>query len=44
MRNNGTEADTVRRIQMLVERHPGADGTIVALLRGRLHEVTKSSP
>ncbi len=43
-RHNGTEADTVRRIQLLIEQHPGADGTIVALLRGRLHEVTKSSP
>jgi hypothetical protein len=42
-RHNGTEADTVRRIQLLVDQHPRADRTIVALLRRRLDEVTKSS-
>jgi hypothetical protein len=42
-RHNGAEADTVRRIQLLVDQHPGAEHTIVALLRRRLDEVTKSS-
>jgi hypothetical protein len=42
-RNNGTEADTVRRIQLLVDQHPRAERTIVALLRRRLDEVTNSS-
>jgi hypothetical protein len=42
-RHNGTEADTVRRIQLLVDQHPRADRTIVALLRRRLDEVNKSS-
>src|SRR5215475_5492476 len=42
-RHNGTEADTVRRIQLLVDQHPRAERTIVALLRRRLDEVTKSS-
>jgi hypothetical protein len=39
----GTEADTVRRIQLLVDQHPRAERTIVALLRRRLDEVTNSS-
>jgi hypothetical protein len=42
-RHNGTEADTVRKIQLLVDQHPRAERTIVALLRRRLDEVTKSS-
>ena len=42
-RHNGTEADAVRRIQLLVDQHPRAERTIVALLRRRLDEVTKSS-
>jgi hypothetical protein len=42
-RHNGTEADTVRRIQMLVDQHPTAERTIVALLRRRLDEVHTSS-
>ena len=32
-RHNGTEADTVSRIQLLVDQHPRAGRTIVALLR-----------
>ena len=35
--------DTVRRIQLLVDQHPRAERTIVALLRRRLDEVTNSS-
>jgi len=42
-RHNGTEADTVRRIQLLVDQHPRAERTIAALLRRRLDEVTNSS-
>ena len=42
-RHNGSEADTVRRIQLLVDQHPRAERTIVALLRRRLDEVTNSS-
>jgi hypothetical protein len=42
-RHNGTEADTVRRIQMLVDQHPTAERTFVALLRRRLDEVNRSS-
>jgi hypothetical protein len=42
-RHNGAEADTVRRIQLLVDQHPGAERTIVAALRRRLDELTKSS-
>jgi hypothetical protein len=42
-RHNGSQADTVRRIQLLVDQHPGADLTIIALLRRRLDEMTKSS-
>jgi len=42
-RHSGTEADTVRKIQLLVDQHPRAERTIVALLRRRLDEVTKSS-
>jgi hypothetical protein len=42
-RHNGTEADTVRSIQLLVDQHPTAERTIVALLRRRLDEVNKSS-
>jgi hypothetical protein len=42
-RHNGTEADTMRRIQMLVDQHPTAERTIVALLRRRLDEVNRYS-
>lgn len=42
-RHNGTEADTVRRIHLLVDQHPRAGRTFVALLRRRLDEVTNSS-
>ena len=42
-RHNGSEADTVRRVQLLVDRYPKAERTIVALLRRRLDEVIKSS-
>ena len=42
-RHDGTEADTVRRIQLLVDQHPRAERTFIALLRRRLDEVTKSS-
>src|SRR5262249_8358456 len=42
-RHNGTEADTVRRIQRLVDQCPMAEPTFVALLRRRLDEVTKSA-
>ena len=42
-RHNGTEADTVRRIQLLVDQHPTAERTIVALLRRRLDEMNRSS-
>jgi hypothetical protein len=42
-RHNGTEADTVRMIQLLVDQHPTAERTIVALLRQRLDEVNRSS-
>jgi hypothetical protein len=41
-RHNGTEADTVRRIQLLIDQHPRAERTIVALLRRRLGEAIKS--
>ena len=40
-RHNGTEADTVRRIQLLVDQHPTAERTIVALLRRRLDEMNR---
>ena len=39
-RNSGSEADTMCKIQGLVDQHPGADSTIVALLRRKLGEVT----
>jgi hypothetical protein len=42
-RHNGTEADTVRSIQLLVDQHPRADRAIVALLHRRLDEITKFS-
>ena len=42
-RHNGTEVDTVRRIQLLVDQYPRAEHTIVAMLRRSLDEVTKSS-
>ena len=42
-RNSGSEADTMRKIQGLVDQHPGADSAIVALLRRKLGEVTSVS-
>ncbi|MGA9547694.1 MAG: hypothetical protein WBS14_08475 [Rhodomicrobium sp.] len=42
-RNSGSEADTMRKIQGLVDQHPGADTAIVALLRRKLGEVTSVS-
>ena len=42
-RHNGTEADTVRRIQLLVDQHPRAERSIIALLLRKIDEVTKSS-
>ena len=41
--HNGTEVDTVQRIQRLIEQYPGAEHTFCAVLRQRLHEATKSS-
>jgi hypothetical protein len=40
-RHNGTEADVVRR--MFINQYPRAERTIVALLRRRLDQVTRSS-
>ena len=42
-RYHGTEANIVRMIQLLVDQHPTADHTSIALLRQRLAEVAKSS-
>ena len=42
-RHNGTEADTVRRVQLLLDHYPGAERTFIALLRGKLDEATKTS-
>jgi hypothetical protein len=42
-RHSGAEADTVRSIQLLVDQHPAADCSIVALLRRRLDELTRSA-
>ena len=42
-RHNGTEPDTVRSIQLLVDQYPRADRTIIALLRQRLGEATKAT-
>ena len=42
-RHIGAEVDTLRRIQQLVDQHPGAERTMIALLRRRLDEVIKSS-
>jgi hypothetical protein len=39
-RNSGSEADTMCKIQGLVDQHAGADSTIAALLRRKLGEVT----
>jgi len=39
-RHNGTEADMIRRIGQIVEQHPRADPTTVALLRQRLARMT----
>jgi hypothetical protein len=41
-RNNGSEADTLCTIRRLVDQRQGADHTIVALLRRKLNELTKS--
>ena len=42
-RNEGSEAGTMRSIQQLIEQHPGADRAIVALMRRKLDDATKSS-
>jgi hypothetical protein len=42
-RHNGTEADTVRKIQLLIDQHPRAECTIIALLLRKIHEATKFS-
>ena len=42
-RHNGTEADTVRRVQLLLDHYPGAERIFIALLRGKLDEATKTS-
>jgi hypothetical protein len=42
-RHNGTEADTVRRIQLLVDQNPRADSAIIAMLRQRIEKLPKSS-
>ena len=42
-RHHGTEANIVRMIQLLVDQHPRADHTFIALLRQRLAKVVKSS-
>ena len=40
-RHHGTEAETVHAIKLLVDQHPTADHTVVALLRRRLDGLTK---
>ena len=40
-RHHGTEAETVRTIKLLVDQHPAADHTVVALLRRRFDDLTK---
>jgi hypothetical protein len=42
-RHHGTVANTVRMIQLLVDQHPRADHTFIALLRQRLAEVVVTS-
>lgn len=42
-RRHGAEANTVRMVQLLIEQHPGADRTFIALLRQRLAELAKTS-
>jgi hypothetical protein len=42
-RHHGTEANTVRMIQLLVDQHPRADHNFIALLRQRLAEVVETS-
>ena len=42
-RHDGTEADTMRRIQLLVDQHPRADRVIIELLRRKLEAATRSS-
>lgn len=42
-RQTGTEADTVRRIQLLVDQHPRADRAIISLMQLKLDEMTKAS-
>ena len=40
-RHQGTEAETVRMIKLLVDQHPAADHAIIAMLRRRLDDLTK---
>jgi hypothetical protein len=42
-RRNGTEADTLRSIQLLVDQHPAAELSVATQLRRRLDELTRSS-
>ena len=41
-RHHGTEADTLRMIKLLIDQHPAADHTVVAMLRRRLDDLTKT--
>ena len=41
-RHNGTEADTVHRIQQLIDQHPGAVHAFTAQLRRKLDESAKA--
>ena len=40
-RHHGTEAETVRMIRLLIDQHPAADQTVVALLRRNLDDLSK---
>ena len=40
-RHHGTEAETVHTIKLLIDQHPAANHTVVALLRRRLDDLTK---
>ena len=41
--HSGTEADTVRRIQQLIDQHPNADRTIISVMQLTVAEMTKAS-
>ena len=40
-RHHGSEVETVREIKLLIDQHPAAGHTVVALLRRSLADVTK---